>query len=157
MPESRLSAMMEHDLRTPPGARKRRKRVGRGDASGHGSTSGRGNKGQKSRSGKGLRPGFEGGQLPQIKGLPTKRGFTNIFKKRYQLVKVGELNIFPPDAEVSPESLLELGIVRNLKDPVKVLGNGDITVPLKIRAHKFTRSSMVKIETAGGSAEAISA
>ena len=149
--------MMEHDLRTPPGARKRRKRVGRGDASGHGSTSGRGNKGQKSRSGKGLRPGFEGGQLPQIKGLPTKRGFTNIFKKRYQLVKVGELNIFPPDAEVSPESLLELGIVRNLKDPVKVLGNGDITVPLKIRAHKFTRSSMVKIETAGGSAEAISA
>ena len=147
--------MMEHDIRAPAGARKRRKRIGRGDASGHGSTAGRGNKGQKSRSGGGVRPGFEGGQLPQIKGLPTKRGFTNIFKKRYQLVKIGELNIFPPDTEVSPESLLEMGMVDNLKDPVKVLGDGDIAVPLKIRAHKFTRSSSDKIETAGGSAEAI--
>ena len=147
--------MMEHDIRAPAGARKRRKRIGRGDASGHGSTAGRGNKGQKSRSGGGVRPGFEGGQLPQIKGLPTKRGFTNIFKKRYQLVKIGELNIFPSDTEVNPESLLEMGMVDNLKDPVKVLGDGDIVVPLKIRAHKFTRSSRDKIETAGGSAEAI--
>ncbi len=147
--------MMEHNLTAPPGSKKRRKRVGRGDASGHGSTAGRGMKGQKSRSGGGVRPGFEGGQLPLIKGLPMKRGFTNIFKKRYHLVKVEELNIFPGDSEVTPEKLLEMGVVRSLKYPVKILGNGDLNVALKISAHRFTRSSLDKIEAAGGRAEAI--
>jgi large subunit ribosomal protein L15 len=112
-------------------------------------------KGQKSRSGRGVRPGFEGGQLPLIKGLPMKRGFTNIFKKRYLLVKVEDLNIFPVDSEVTPEKLLEMGVVRSLKYPVKILGNGELSVALKVSAHRFTRPSLDKIEAAGGTAEAI--
>ena len=112
-------------------------------------------KGQKSRSGKGPRPGFEGGQLPMIKGLPMKRGFTNMFKKYYHLVKLIDLSIFPADAEITPEQLLEAGLLKNLKYPVKVLGDGNITVPLTVKAHKFTRSAQAKIETAGGSAEVI--
>jgi large subunit ribosomal protein L15 len=113
-------------------------------------------KGQKSRSGGGIRPGFEGGQLPLIKGLPMKRGFTNIFKKQYHLVKIEALNAFPRDSEVTPERLLEMGYLRSLKYPVKILGNCEITVPLKISAHKFTRSARDKIEAVGGSAEVIS-
>ena len=148
--------MMEHQVAPPPGARRSRKRVGRGDASGHGSYAGRGMKGQKSRSGGGIRPGFEGGQLPLIKGLPMKRGFTNIFKKQYHLVKIEALNAFPRDSEVTPERLLEMGYLRSLKYPVKILGNCEITVPLKISAHKFTRSARDKIEAVGGSAEVIS-
>ena len=147
--------MMEHELSPSRGARKARKRLGRGDASGHGSYSGRGMKGQKSRSGKGIRPGFEGGQLPLIKGLPMKRGFTNIFKKHYQLVKIETLDAFPPDSQVTPEIMLQVGLLRNLRHPVKILGDGEITVPLKITAHKFTRSALKKIEAAGGEAEAI--
>ena len=146
---------MEHQIAAPRKARRARKRIGRGDASGHGTYAGRGMKGQKSRSGKGLRPGFEGGQLPLIKGLPMKRGFTNIFKKQYHLVKVGTLNDFPQDSEVTPESLLEMGYLRNLKYPVKILGNGEITVPLKISAHKFTQSAQDKIVAAGGRAEVL--
>ena len=146
---------MGHQLSTPPGARKARKRVGRGDSSGRGSYSGRGMKGQKSRSGKGIHRGFEGGQLPLIKGLPMRRGFTNIFKKQYLLVKIEDLNSFPRDSEVTPDKLLEMGYVRNLKYPVKILGNGEITVPLSIMAHKFTRSAKSKIEAAGGKAEVL--
>lgn len=146
---------MQHNLSAGPGARRRRKRVGRGDASGSGSYSGRGMKGQKSRSGGGPRPGFEGGQMPLIKGLPMKRGFTNIFKKQYHLIKIERLNAFPGEAEITPETLLEMGLVRNLKYPVKVLGDGEITVPLRISAHKFTRSAREKIEAAGGKAEVI--
>jgi large subunit ribosomal protein L15 len=112
-------------------------------------------KGQKSRSGGGPRPGFEGGQMPLIKGLPMKRGFTNIFKKQYHLIKIESLNAFPGEAEITPETLLEMGLVRNLKYPVKVLGDGEITVPLRISAHKFTRSAREKIEAAGGKAEVI--
>ena len=145
---------MAHQV-APPGARKARKRVGRGDASGHGSYAGRGMKGQKSRAGGGIRPGFEGGQLPLIKGLPMKRGFTNIFKKHYHLVKVEVLNSLPEGSEVNPERLLEAGLVRNLKQPVKILGNGEITVPLKVSAHKFTQSARDKIEAAGGRAEVL--
>ena len=148
--------MMEHELSPAPGSRRSRKRVGRGDGSGHGTYAGRGNKGQKSRSGKPLRPGFEGGQLPLIKGLPMKRGFTNIFKKHYHLVKVEALNALPSDSEVTPESLVETGLVRNLKFPVKVLGNGDIKVPVKVNAHKFTRSARDKIEAAGGQVTVLS-
>ena len=147
--------MMEHQVAPTPGTRKGRKRLGRGDASGHGSYSGRGMKGQKSRSGRGVRPGFEGGQLPLIKGLPMRRGFTNIFKKQYHLVKVEELNRFPGDSEVAPESLVKAGILRSIKYPVKILGNGEITVPLRISAHKFTGSAREKIEAAGGRAEVI--
>ena len=147
--------MMEHQVAPTPGTRRDRKRLGRGDASGHGSYSGRGMKGQKSRSGRGIRPGFEGGQLPLIKGLPMRRGFTNIFKKQYHLVKVEELNRFPGDSEVLPESLIEAGILRSIKHPVKILGNGEITVPLRISAHKFTNSAREKIEAAGGRAEVI--
>ena len=130
--------------------------MGRGDASGHGSYSGRGMKGQKSRSGTSVRLGFEGGQLPLIKGLPMKRGFTNIFKKRYHLVKVEVLNGFPGDSEVTPQRLLEMGYLGSLKYPVKILGNGEITVPLKVSAHKFSRPARDKIEAAGGRAEVIS-
>lgn len=147
--------MMEHQVAPTPGTRRGRKRLGRGDASGHGSYSGRGMKGQKSRSGRGVRPGFEGGQLPLIKGLPMRRGFTNIFKKQYHLVKLEELNRFPGDSEVVPESLVRAGILRSIKHPVKILGNGEITVPLRVRAHKFTDSAREKIEAAGGRAEAI--
>ncbi len=147
--------MMEHQVSPTPGARRGRKRLGRGDASGHGSYSGRGMKGQKSRSGRGVRPGFEGGQLPLIKGLPMRRGFTNIFKKQYHLVKLEELNRFPRDSEVVPESLVRAGILRSIKYPVKILGNGEITVPLRVRAHKFTDSAREKIEAVGGRAEAI--
>ena len=147
--------MMEHQLVPTRGARKARKRVGRGDSSGQGSTAGRGMKGQKSRAGKGIRPGFEGGQLPIIKGFPMKRGFTNIFKKQYHLVKLETLGSFPADSQVSPEILVEAGLLRNLKYPVKVLGNGDLSVPLKVSAHKFTRSAQSKIEAAGGRAEVI--
>jgi large subunit ribosomal protein L15 len=102
-----------------------------------------------------MRPGFEGGQLPLIKGLPMRRGFTNIFKKQYHLVKVEELNEFPSDSEVLPESLVQVGILRSIKHPVKILGNGEITVPLRICAHKFTGSAREKIEAAGGRAEVI--
>ena len=147
--------MMEHQVAPAPGARRRRKRIGRGDASGHGSYAGRGMKGQKSRSGKGLRPGFEGGQLPLIKGLPMKRGFTNIFKVQYHLVKLDDLSAFPGDTQVTPASLVQVGLLRRLKYPVKILGNGEITVPLKISAHKFTRSAREKIEAAGGSTEVL--
>jgi len=147
--------VMEHGVASPRGARRPRKRIGRGDASGRGSYSGRGMKGQKSRSGKGIRPGFEGGQLPMIKGLPMKRGFTNIFKTYYHLVKVNNLNGFPADTEITPEQLLEAGLLKNLKYPVKVLGDGNISVPLTIKAHKFTRSAQAKIETAGGRVEVI--
>ncbi|MCE2462322.1 MAG: 50S ribosomal protein L15 [Dehalococcoidia bacterium] len=147
--------MMEHQVAPTPGTRRNRKRLGRGDASGHGSYSGRGMKGQKSRSGRGVRPGFEGGQLPLIKGLPMRRGFTNIFKKQYHLVKLEELNRFPRDSEVVPESLVRAGILRSIKHPVKILGNGEITVPLRVRAHKFTDSAREKIEAVGGRAEAI--
>ena len=146
---------MEHDIAPPLGTRRARKRVGRGNAGGQGTYAGRGMKGQKSRSGKGVRPGFEGGQLPLIKGLPMRRGFTNIFKQQYHLVKVESLNGFPKDSEVTPAILLEQGFLRNLKHPVKILGNGDISVSLSISAHKFTRSARDKIEAAGGRAEVL--
>ena len=149
--------MQEHDITRSQGARRARKRIGRGDASGHGSYAGRGMKGQKSRSGKGLRPGFEGGQMPLVKGLPMKRGFTNIFKKEYHLVKLESLNSFPQGSEVTPDRLVEEGYFRKLKHPLKVLGDGDITVPLNIKAHRFTRSAREKIEAAGGTAEVLSA
>ena len=147
--------MMEHQATPAPGSRRKRKRVGRGDASGHGTYAGRGMKGQKSRSGGGVRPGFEGGQLPLIKGLPMRRGFTNIFKKQYHLVKLDELAGLPGDSVVSPETLVSMGFLRRIKHQVKVLGNGELDVALKVSAHKFTRTAREKIEAAGGSVEVL--
>ena len=149
--------MMEHQLAPAKGARKNRKRVGRGDSAGQGSTAGRGNKGQKSRSGGGVPPWFEGGQLPLIKGLPMKRGFHNRFKTYYSLVKVGTLESFEAGERITPERLLETGHVRNLKLPVKIVGDGEISKSVTVVAAKFTKSAKRKIEAAKGTAEEISA
>ena len=143
--------MQQHDLKPPKGAKKSRRRVGRGDGSGFGSFSGRGMKGQKSRSGGGVRPNFEGGQLPLTKKLPMIRGFTNIFRTRYSVVNVDRLAVFPSESEVTPEALNEAGILRNLNYPVKILGRGELNVPLVVSAHKFSNSARRQIEAAGGS------
>ena len=145
--------MMEHQLVPSKGARKNRKRVGRGDAAGQGSTAGRGNKGQKSRSGGGVPPWFEGGQLPLIKGLPMKRGFHNRFKTYYALIKVETLDSFETGERVTPERLLEKGYLRNLNQPVKIVGDGEVNKPLTVVAAKFTRSAKQKIEAAKGTTE----
>ena len=148
--------MMEHEVSPPKGARRNRKRVGRGDAAGGGSYAGRGMKGQKSRSGKGLRPGFEGGQLPLIKGLPMKRGFNNRYKTYYALVNLDTLQErFEAGTRVTPELLRGLGIVRRTSLPVKIVGDGELDQALTVAAHKFTASARAKIEAAGGSVEEI--
>jgi large subunit ribosomal protein L15 len=147
--------MQLHELKSNPGARRERKRVGRGTSSGMGKTSTRGHKGQWARSGGGVRPGFEGGQTPLFKRLP-KRGFTNArFKKEFAVVNLSELNDFAEGTVVTPELLLETRKVRTLKDGVKVLGNGELTVKLTVQAHKFSGSAKEKIEAAGGTAEVI--
>lgn len=146
--------MEDFEIHVPRGARKNRKRVGRGSGSGHGGTSGKGNKGQKARSGGGVRIGFEGGQMPLFRRLP-RRGFSNYrFKIRVAVVNVGELETRCAVGEVvSPERLVELGILKNLTLPVKVLGNGKLTKKLAVRAHQVSRSAREKIEAAGGSVE----
>ncbi len=145
--------MMQHQVAPPKGARRNRKRIGRGDAAGQGSTAGRGMKGQKSRSGRGPRVGFEGGQLPIIKGLPMRRGFTNIFKTYYSLVKLDTLDRFEAGEVVTPEVLFERGYVRKLNRPVKIVGDGELTKPLTVVADKFTRSAREAIEAANGSVQ----
>jgi large subunit ribosomal protein L15 len=139
------------------GARKNRKRIGRGDAAGQGSTAGRGNKGQKSRSGGGPPVWFEGGQLPLIKGLPMKRGFHNRFKTYYSLIKVETLESFDAGDRITPELLLEKGYLRNLNLPVKIVGDGEISKSVTVVASKFTQSARAKIEAAKGTAEEIAA
>jgi large subunit ribosomal protein L15 len=146
---------MLEKLSPAPGAKKKRKRVGRGDGSGHGTYSGRGCKGQKSRSGNKMRPGFEGGQMPLIKRLPEKRGFTNIFKTEYSTVNIGQLSVFESGSEVTPEKLVALGIVKSLKHPIKILAVGEMAHPLVIKANKFSAAAKAKIEAAGGKAEEI--
>ena len=148
---------MEHLLAPSKGARKNRKRIGRGDAAGQGSTAGRGNKGQKSRSGGGPPVWFEGGQLPLIKGLPMKRGFHNRFKTYYSLIKVKTLESFDAGERITPELLLEKGYLRNLNLPVKIVGDGEISKPMTVVAAKFTQSARAKIEAAKGTAEEIAA
>ena len=143
-------------LRPPRGARKRRKRVGQGMGSGHGKTATRGSKGQRSRSGMRMRPGFEGGQMPLQRRLP-KRGFTNIFKKRYAIVNLGDLAKLDPKEKVTPEMLVQRGMIRRLYDGLKVLGGGELSAPLQISAHHFSKSAEEKISKAGGKAEVISA
>lgn len=146
--------MMEHQVAPPKGARRNRKRVGRGDAAGGGSYAGRGMKGQKSRSGPGVRPGFEGGQMPLIKGLPMKRGFNNRYKTHYALIDLDTLQQrFDADTRVTPEMLHRLGIVRRTRRPIKVVGDGELRHPLTVAAHKFTAAARAKITAAGGSIE----
>jgi large subunit ribosomal protein L15 len=142
--------MRQNELRPPAGAKHKRKFVGRGNGSGHGSYSGRGCKGQKARSGGGVRLGFEGGQLPLIKRLPEKRGFTNVFKTKYNTVNVGKLAIFPPGTEVTPEELLRAGLIDTTDHPTKILGGGDVKHPLLVSADKFSSSAEKKILAAGG-------
>ena len=143
--------MQQQDLRSPRGAKKARRRVGRGDSSGYGSFSGRGVKGQNSRSGGGVRPYFEGGQLPLSQKLPFIRGFTNIFRVEYNVVNVEKLAQFAANSEINPEVLRNTGILRTLNKPVKILGRGEIDIPLNVTAHKFSASARQKIEAAGGS------
>ncbi len=145
--------MRLNELSPAPGSRRKRKRVGRGDGSGHGTYSGRGCKGQKSRSGGGVRPGFEGGQLPLIKRLPRKRGFTNIFRIEYSVVNLDKLNTFDPGSKVTPEELLARGMVKSLRYPIKILARGDLDRPLVIKVNKFSAAAKARIEAAGGKVE----
>lgn len=147
--------MKLHELRHSVGAVKARKVLGRGTSSGTGKTSGKGHKGQNARSGGGVRPGFEGGQLPLYRRLP-KRGFSNAdFKIRYAVINVSDLNLFEEGSTITPELLKELGIIKNQLDGVKILGNGSIEKKLTVRAHKFSDKAKKAIETAGGKAEVI--
>ena len=147
--------MKLHELRHSVGAVKARKVLGRGTSSGTGKTSGKGHKGQNARSGGGVRPGFEGGQLPLYRRLP-KRGFSNAdFKIRYAVINVSDLNLFEEGSTITPELLKELGIIKNQLDGVKILGNGSIDKKLTVRAHKFSDKAKKAIETAGGKAEVI--
>jgi len=143
--------MKQHELRPPQGAKKNRKRIGRGNARGTGTYSGRGIKGQNSRSGGGVRPGFEGGQQRLIKGMPTLRGFTNIFRTEYAPVNIDTLTGFETGTEVTLGLMVSSGIVKDLSNPVKVLGRGEITIPLTVEANSFSESAKRKIEAAGGS------
>ena len=137
------------------GATKSRKRVGRGPGSGLGKTSGKGHKGQNARSGGGVRPGFEGGQLPLFRRLP-KRGFTNaMFKTKYAVINLSDLNKFDNGAEVTPEILKNMGIVKNLQDGIKVLGNGTLEKKLTVKANKFSLKAKEAIEKSGGKIEVI--
>mgnify|MGYP001302958391 FL=1 len=146
--------MKLEELKSPPGANKRVKRVGRGTGSGHGKTSTRGHKGQKARSGGGVRPGFEGGQMPLQRRLP-KRGFTNIFKKEYAIVNIRDLNSFEDGSEINPEVLLNAGLINSTKDGVKILGDGELEKKLTVRAHKISRQAEEKITARGGRVEVI--
>ena len=141
--------MKLHELSPAKGSRRPKKRIGRGRGSGIGGTSGRGHKGQKSRSGYSRRLGFEGGQMPLIRRVP-KRGFTNIFRREYAVVNIGDLADLGD--EVNPELLVERGIVRR-GSPVKILGDGDLAAALRVKAHRFSRTARQKIEAAGGTCE----
>lgn len=145
--------MQLHELHSPKGARKRRKRVGRGIAAGQGKTAGRGTKGQGARAGGGKGPYFEGGQLPLVRRLPVKRGFTNVFRVHYVPVNLYRLDGFAANEEITPESLAAAGIIKTASLPVAILGNGKIDRPLVVKAHRFSASARAKIEEAGGSVE----
>ena len=144
--------MKLHDLKPAVGATTAPKRLGRGTGSGLGKTSGKGHKGAKARSGGGKRPGFEGGQMPLTMRLP-KRGFTNKWRVEYATVNVERLNIFEDGETVTPVELIESGILKNVQDGVKILGNGEITRKLTVKATKFTQTAKEKIEAAGGKVE----
>lgn len=141
------------DLRGGPGANRDRKRVGRGHGSGKGKTAGRGTKGQGSRSGKGIRRGFEGGQLPIQKRLPYKRGFTNIFRTPWEVVNVRILEDLNVDGPITPEILFARGVTRGLEFPVKILADGDLTRTIVVHAHAFSDAAKTAVEARGGSVE----
>ena len=146
--------MKLHELSPAPGSRKTRTRRGRGLGSGLGKTAGRGMKGQNSRSGGGVRPGFEGGQMPLSRRVP-KRGFTNIFATVYTTVNVSDLNIFEDGTEITAAMLKEMGVISKINDGLKVLGDGELTKKLTVKAAKFTKSAEEKILAAGGSIEVV--
>ncbi len=146
--------MKLHELKPAAGSRKSPKRVGRGPGSGLGKTSGRGEKGQKSRSGYSAKRGFEGGQMPLHRRLP-KRGFRNLFRAEFRTLNVDRLNGFEAGATVDPAAMQQAGLLRKGQAAVKILGNGELTVALTVKAHKFTRGAVEKIEKAGGRAEVI--
>jgi large subunit ribosomal protein L15 len=146
--------MKLHDLRPNPGAKKKRKRVGRGIAAGQGKTAGRGTKGQGARSGGGKGIYFEGGQLPLARRLPYKRGFTNIRKIYYKPVNLGDLAEFDFEgATITPELMAQIGLLKKPTDPVVILGDGEVTGPLTVQAHRFSASAKEKIEAVGGTVE----
>ena len=142
------------NLKPAKGSQKARKRVGRGPGSGHGKTSCRGHKGQNSRSGGGAPLGFEGGQMPLTRRLP-KRGFTNIFKKRYALINITDLAIFDKDSIVDESALVEKGLVSKVYDGIKLLGTGEIDKPITLKVHKWSKAAMDKIVAAGGKIEEV--
>lgn len=144
--------MKLHELQASEGSRQVRNRVGRGDSSGNGKTAGRGQKGQKARSK--VRMGFEGGQMPLFRRMP-KRGFNNISRKNYAIVNVETLNKFEDGAEITPVMLVESGIIKNEKDGIKILGNGELSKKLTVKANKFSASAKAAIEAAGGQTEVI--
>ena len=146
--------MKLHELRAVPGATRAPKRKGRCTASGNGTTAGRGMNGQKSRSGGGVRPGFEGGQMPLYRRIP-KRGFTNIWGTEYTVLNVEDLNKFEAGTVVTAEMIVEAGLAKQVKDGIKVLGNGNLEKNLTVQAHKFSKTAIEKIEAAGGKAEVI--
>lgn len=146
--------MKLHELKPAKGSRKASKRKGIGIGSGLGKTAGRGHNGQNSRSGGGVRPGFEGGQMPLHQRVP-KRGFTSKFKKQYVEINVADLNKFKDGTDVTPELLKEAGMVKQIRDGIKILGNGELKVKLAVRAHGFSKGAEEKIKAAGGSVEVI--
>ena len=146
--------MKLHELKPAEGSRKVRNRVGRGIGCGNGKTAGRGHKGQNSRSGGGVRPGFEGGQNPLYRRLP-KRGFTNPNRKELSIVNLDTLNRFDAGTEVTPELLIETGVVKNVKDGIKILGNGKLEKQLTVKANYFSASAVEAIEAAGGKTEVV--
>ena len=146
--------MKLHDLSPAPGATHETKRIGRGHGSGQGKTAGKGHKGQKARAGRGMRPGFEGGQMPLARRVP-KRGFNNIFATRYATVNVGALNALDSGAEVTADSLKAAGLIRKTYDGVKILGNGKLEKSLTVKVAAFSESAKAKIEAAGGKAEVV--
>lgn len=148
--------MKLHDLKPAPGSHRKSKRVGRGHGSGKGKTSGKGMMGQKARSGPNPYPHFEGGQNPLVRRMPYKRGFTNIFRVEYTVVNLSKLGDWQ-GGEVTPESLQAAGLIKNLKQPVKLLGDGDITTALTVRVHKVSESAKAKVEAAGGTVQLIEA
>ena len=146
--------MKLHELQPAIGSTTAPKRLGRGVGSQLGKTSGKGHKGAKARSGGGKRPGFEGGQMPLTMRLP-KRGFTNIFRKEYVAINVDRLEIFEDGMVVTPVELIQYGIIKNVEDGIKILGNGELTKKLTVKASKFTASAKEKIEAVGGTCEVI--
>ncbi len=146
--------MKLHELSPAPGSVREVKRIGRGHGSGQGKTAGKGHKGQKARAGRGMRPGFEGGQMPLQRRIP-KRGFVNIFATNYAIINIAALNKFEDGAVVDTQALKDMGLVKDSKDGVKVLGNGELTKKLTVKVAAYSESAKAKIEAAGGKAEVI--